>query len=67
MGKVIGVTIYPSEFGKQRMAEEDQKGPTEFIQNEVQPTDEVTNNSEDVENGGRLVVKNCFPYVLFSY
>merc|ERR1712136_102141 len=62
MGKVIGVTIYPSEFGKQRMAEEDQKGPTEFIQNEVQPTDEVTKNSEDVENGGRYNAEKLRQY-----
>ena len=52
MGKLFRVSIYPSEFGKQRMAEEKMKGPAEFIQSE-QKCDE--SNKEEGENGGRLV------------
>ena len=59
MGRLHSVTIFPSEFGKERMKEEEMKGPTEFIKSEVEPTVEgVTANSEDLENGGRLLLKH---------
>lgn len=34
-GSILSVKIYPSEFGKQRMKEEEIQGPQELIQNKV--------------------------------
>ncbi|CAG9804464.1 unnamed protein product [Chironomus riparius] len=50
-GSVLSVNIYPSEFGKQRLAEEELKGPKEIT------TLEVKNENEEYEEGDKYTEK----------
>ncbi|CAH0560192.1 unnamed protein product [Brassicogethes aeneus] len=53
------VTIYPSEFGKKRMAEEEVKGPTELLN--AKPDEE---NDEETEEGSKYHMERLRQYQL---
>ncbi|KAJ3657781.1 hypothetical protein Zmor_009563 [Zophobas morio] len=55
-GAVKSVTIYPSEFGKKRMVEEDVKGPIELVENKL--------NEEDGEEGAKYHMEKLRQYQL---
>jgi hypothetical protein len=50
-GRVIKVSIFPSEFGKQRMAEEDALGPSE-LRTGVKPASDSESDDEDDNHQG---------------
>ncbi|CAG0894493.1 unnamed protein product [Cyprideis torosa] len=47
-GSVKKVTIYPSEFGKRRMADEERYGPAEFLEDR----DDESDDEEEEDDGG---------------
>ncbi|XP_045826879.1 pre-rRNA-processing protein esf1 [Trifolium pratense] len=49
-GLIKSVTIYPTEFGIQRMTEEEVKGPVGYFDGENETTDEEENNDSDADN-----------------
>ena len=55
-GAVKTETIYPSEFGKKRMVEEDVKGPIELVENKL--------NEEDGEEGAKYHMEKLRQYQL---
>lgn len=60
-GIIKSVAVYPSEFGKQRMQEEDIKGPTELVQTEN--NDDVESNTEH-EEGSKYHMEKLRQYQL---
>lgn len=50
-GVIESITIYPSEFGLARMAEEEQKGPKELVELKVEYSDKDQEPEEEVEEG----------------
>ncbi|XP_017773935.1 PREDICTED: ESF1 homolog [Nicrophorus vespilloides] len=61
-GSIISVNIYPSEFGKQRMAEEDIKGPKELVSSNDQY--EVDDDDEENEEGSKYHMEKLRQYQL---
>ncbi|KAK2437660.1 pre-rRNA-processing protein ESF1 [Trifolium repens] len=49
-GLIKSVTIYPTEFGLQRMTEEEVKGPVGLFDGENETTDEEDNGDSDSDN-----------------
>ncbi|XP_071055826.1 ESF1 homolog [Onthophagus taurus] len=58
-GLIKNVSIYPSEFGKERMKEEDLKGPIELVEN--QENDE---NKDENEEGSKYHMEKLRQYQL---
>ena len=53
-GRILNVSIYPSEFGKERMEREEMEGPPKEIFAQSKPNrqeDQVSSSSEDNEEG----------------
>ncbi|PHH51208.1 Pre-rRNA-processing protein ESF1 [Ceratocystis fimbriata CBS 114723] len=48
-GKVTRVSVYPSEFGKERMAREELEGPPKDIFKAAPKVDDINNKKEEVE------------------
>lgn len=57
-GSILSIKIYPSEFGKTRMAEEDLKGPRELTQKKQDPQDD-----DDIE-GSKFHMEKLRQYQL---
>ncbi|OLL24346.1 Pre-rRNA-processing protein esf1 [Neolecta irregularis DAH-3] len=49
-GKIIRVQIFPSEFGKDRMAQEDQQGPPREIFKDLKDEDYGSENTAEIED-----------------
>lgn len=60
-GHIESVTIYPSEFGKKRMHEEELKGPTELVNNKKYNDDD---NDEETEEGSKYHMEKLRQYQL---
>ncbi|XP_072398415.1 ESF1 homolog [Diabrotica undecimpunctata] len=60
-GVIKSVAIYPSEFGKSRMKEEEIKGPTELVQAKADDDDEA---EEDKEEGSSYHMEKLRQYQL---
>lgn len=61
-GSVLSVKIYPSEFGKERMAEEDIKGPKELTTVAEDDEEEVDEESEEYREKLRQYQLNRLKY-----
>ncbi|KAF5302371.1 hypothetical protein FQA39_LY10410 [Lamprigera yunnana] len=62
-GQVIeSVTIYPSEFGKKRMKEEELKGPVELV--ESKPLENEEEEEEENEEGSKFHMEKLRQYQL---
>lgn len=55
--------IYPSEFGKQRLAEEEVRGPQELIEDKLDESDEEDGSGDD-EEGRRFNMEKLRKYQL---
>lgn len=62
-GIIKSVVIYPSEFGKQRLQEEEVKGPIELVEAKKQPNTEQTVD-DDGEEGSRYHMEKLRQYQL---
>lgn len=60
-GLIESVTIYPSEFGKQRMREEEINGPTELVKSKKNNFEE---NEEENEEGSKYHMEKLRKYQL---
>ncbi|XP_058799477.1 ESF1 homolog [Phymastichus coffea] len=64
-GVIKSVTIYPSEFGLQRMKEEEVKGPTELVESQAEKSDEDNENlDDDNEEGSSYSMEKLRKYQL---
>ncbi|XP_060661596.1 ESF1 homolog [Drosophila nasuta] len=70
-GSVLSVKIYPSEFGKQRMAEEDVRGPSELVSSKAAADSEddedeelVREQDSDAEEGDDYHMEKLRQYQL---
>lgn len=63
-GLINSVTIYPSDFGLQRMKEEEVTGPIELVESKRENLDEDINNDEENEEGSSYHMEKLRQYQL---
>ncbi|XP_017030523.1 ESF1 homolog [Drosophila kikkawai] len=69
-GSILSVKIYPSEFGKARMAEEEVHGPKELVERREEPSDDsdeeelVREQDSDAEEGDDYHMEKLRQYQL---